>query len=247
MKRMIAAVAALLLLWWIAALGVNRPFLPTPWLAFAEFGRGLADGTLPPHILISLFRVTAALIAAFIPAFVLGLAAGLRRRIDAVISPAAYVLFPIPKVAFLPVIMLFLGLGNLSKIFLVALIVYFQFYLAVRDETARIDRRYFDSLFSLGGSRRDLLTHVVIPAVLPRVFSALRLSLGTAMAVLFLAETFATRQGIGWYILDCWTRLAYGRMYGGILALAAMGLLLFVLVDLAQRRFCRWATESDPR
>ncbi len=245
MKRTLPAITALLLFWWLASLAVDRPFLPPPGSAFLAFARGLLDGSLPPHILLSLFRVSSALVAAFIPAFILGTAAGLRRRIDAVVSPVVYVLFPIPKVAFLPVIMLFLGLGNLSKIFLVALIVFFQFYLAVRDETARIDRRYFDSLFSLGGSRRDLLVHVVVPAVLPRVFSALRLSLGTAMAVLFLAETFATRQGIGWYIMDCWTRLAYDSMYGGILALAAVGLLLFGLVDLAQRRFCRW--DREPR
>ena len=80
--------------------------------------------------------------------------------------------------------------------------------------------------------------HIIGPAILPRVFSILRLTMGTGIAVLFLSETYASRSGIGWYIMDAWSRLAYGDMYAGILVLAASGFLLIESVNLAEKRAC---------
>ena len=242
MKRTLPALAGLLVVWWITALLVNKPFLPSPWAVFAELIRQFRRGNLGPHIVVSLFRVISALIAAFIPALILGISAGIHKKSDDIISPVVYILFPIPKVALLPIILLFMGLGNGSKIFLVALIVFFQFYLNIRDETHGLNRKYFDSLYTLGGRRQDLLFHIILPALLPRIFSSLRLTLGTAIAVLFLAETFATRQGIGWYIMDAWSRIAYNEMYAGIAALSLAGLVLFGILDFADKRVCRWHT-----
>ena len=242
MKRTLPALAGLLIVWWITALLVNKPFLPSPWAVFVELISQFRRGNLGPHIAVSLFRVISALIAAFIPALILGISAGIHKKSDDIISPVVYILFPIPKVALLPIILLFMGLGNGSKIFLVALIVFFQFYLNIRDETHGLNRKYFDSLYTLGGRRSDLLFHIILPALLPRIFSSLRLTLGTAIAVLFLAETFATRQGIGWYIMDAWSRIAYNEMYAGIAALSLAGLLLFGILDFADKRVCRWHT-----
>lgn len=244
MKRTLPALAGLIFVWWIVVILVKQPFLPSPWAVFIEMIIQFKEGFLGPHIAVSLFRVISALIAAFIPAFILGVSAGMHKKADNVISPVVYILFPIPKVALLPIILLFLGLGNGSKIFLVALIVFFQFYLNIRDETHGLNRKYFDSLYTLGGGRSDLLLHIILPALLPRIFSSLRLTLGTAIAVLFLAETFATRQGIGWYIMDAWSRIAYNEMYAGIAALSLAGLVLFGLLDLADRKVCRWKNPS---
>jgi len=239
-KRTLPALTGLLLVWWLTALAVRQPFLPGPPAVLTELIRQIPN--LAPHLGISLFRVLAALAGAFIPALILGIAAGVNRKADHLISPVMYILFPIPKVALLPVILLFLGLGNGSKIFLVALIVFFQFFLNFRDETQGISRTYFDSLFSLGGGRKDLLIHIILPALLPRIFSSLRLCLGTAIAVLFLAETFATRQGIGWYIMDAWSRISYDEMYAGIAALSLAGLGLFGILDITEKAACRWKT-----
>ncbi|WP_319478501.1 ABC transporter permease [Marispirochaeta aestuarii] len=242
MKRTAFAVVFLFALWWIASFLVARPFLPSPVSVGREMFTEIVRGDLMLHLGSSLFRVLAALAAAFVPALVLGILSGTVGAADSVVSPVVYVLFPVPKIALLPIILLFLGLGDLSKIFLVALIVFFQFYLEIRDGTAGINRHYFDSLYTLGGSRRDLLVHVILPALLPRIFSSLRLTLGTAFAVLFLAETFATQTGIGWYIMDSWSRISYTRMYAGIMALSLAGLLFFAVLDLLQRLFCRWNT-----
>ena len=240
MKKIIPPLVILTLLWWAASLLLKEPFFPTPDKVLAEMLRQFHQGQLGPHLGISLIRVLAALAAAFLPALFLGIWAGRSSKVDRLISPAIYILFPIPKVALLPIILLFLGLGNASKIFFVTLIVFFQFYLNIRDECARISLRYFDSLTTLGGSRMDQLRHIILPALLPRIFSSLRMTLGTAIAVLFLAETFATRMGIGWYIMDAWSRIAYVEMYAGIAALSLSGLLLFSLLDWLEKSLCPW-------
>lgn len=240
MKGFLISLSVLLIIWHGASALMGLPFLPPPGSVFTTMLEGLRSGELSPHLLISLLRVLAALVLAFVPAFLLGMAAGRSRRADSLISPGMYLLFPVPKVALLPVILLFLGLGNGSKIFFVALIVFFPFYLHIRDEAAGLSNRYFDALRSLGGTRRDGFLHILLPALLPRIFSSLRMNLGTSIAVLFLAETFATRKGIGWYIMDAWSRLAYDEMFAGIMALSLAGLLLFYLVDRAEARFCRW-------
>jgi NitT/TauT family transport system permease protein len=240
MKSSLISASLLLLIWHSASALLGLPFLPFPGQVFLVMARSLRSGELSPHLLISLLRVLAALVLAFVPALFLGMAAGRSRRADSLISPGMYLLFPVPKVALLPVILLFLGLGNGAKIFFVALIVFFPFYLHIRDEAAGLSSRYFDALRSLGGARGDAFRHILLPALLPRIFSSLRMNLGTAIAVLFLAETFATRRGIGWYIMDAWSRLAYDEMFAGIMALSLAGLVLFFLVDRAEARFCRW-------
>ena len=240
MKKLILPLILFTLLWWGVAFLVNKPFLPAPGPVVLETVRQFHGGFLGPHLAVSLFRVITALVLAFFPALMLGILAGRSRKADRFLSPGVYLLFPIPKVALLPVILLFLGLGNWSKIFFVALIIFFQFYLNFRDEAVGINRLYFDSLVTLGGRRMDSLKHIVIPALLPRIFSSLRMTLGTAIAVLFLAETFATRKGIGWYIMDAWSRIAYTEMYAGILALSLAGLVLFLLLDLVEYFSCRW-------
>ena len=240
MKKLIPPLLFFLMLWWVLALLLAIPFLPAPDKVILELLNQFRKGLLGPHLAVSLYRVLSALALAFIPALFLGILSGINRKIDRVISPGVYLLYPIPKVALLPIILLFLGLGNGSKIFFVAIIIFFQFYLNFRDETAGINRRYFDSLTTLGGGRIDQWRHIILPALLPRIYSSLRMTLGTAIAVLFLAETFATRQGIGWYIMDAWSRFAYVEMYAGITALSLSGLILFLLLDLAEALSCRW-------
>lgn len=242
--RLTAAALAVFALWAVAAAGINRPVLPGPLEALTAMTADSMNGQLLRHLAISVLRALAAIGTAFAPALVLGIAAGLSRAVDGMLSPTAYLLSPVPKTALLPVILLFLGLGNASKIFLVALIVFFPFYLAIRDETRGIDKSWYDSLASLGGTRLAALFHVTLPAILPRIWSTLRTSAGTAFSVLFLAETFATREGIGWYIMDAWTRLEYAQMYGGIIALALAGLAITVTIDGAEKLTCPWASNN---
>jgi NitT/TauT family transport system permease protein len=236
----LTALAVFVCLWDAAAAWTEKAFLPGPREAILAFARLAADGKLARHALASARRVVTAVAVAFLPAAALGLAAGRSRRLDAVVSPIVYILHPLPKVAFLPVIFLLLGLGEASKVFLVGLIVFSQVLVAARDASRRIQPSYFDTIRSMGASRWAQALYVIIPAALPDLLTSLRVSLGTAIAVLFLAETFATEDGLGYLIVDAWSRVSYPEMYAAILALSLLGLLTFVVVDVAERVFCGW-------
>jgi NitT/TauT family transport system permease protein len=228
------------LLWQGLSLLARRPFLPGPGEAFAALAKLGAAGKLGRHLGASLSRILWALVTGCIPAAALGLLTGRSPRLNGLISPVIYLLHPMPKAAFLPVIMLVFGLGEVSKVFLVAFIIFSQILVTMRDEAKQVPPELLDSVRSLGAGKAGLLRHVIIPAVLPGFFTGLRVSMGTAIAVLFLAETFASESGLGYLIVDAWTRVAYAEMYAAILALSLLGLLLFILTDLLEKFLCPW-------
>lgn len=234
------AVIILIGFWYLLAYLMQRPFLPYPHAVALHTALAFIQDDLLRHFAISTARITVALVSAAIPAAIMGVMAGRSRKADQLMTPFAYILYPIPKVALLPVIMLFLGLGNLSKIFLIGLIVFFQLYFVVRDAAALVDERYMDSVRSLDASRATIVRHVIVPSVLPALFTALRVSTGTATAVLFLAETFATVSGLGWYIMDSWARMDYLDMYAGMVSLSILGTFFFLLFTLLGKRLCPW-------
>jgi len=230
----------LCLAWAAAAAAVRKPFLPGPGAAAERLVSRIADGSLAAHLGASARRVGLAIALAAPAATALGLAAGRSRRADELATPFVYLLHPMPKAAFLPVIMLFLGLGDASKVFLISLIVFGQLFVSARDAARAVGPDLVDSVRSLGAGRLAIVRHVVFPASLPALFSSLRVALGTSIAVLFLAETFASESGLGWYIVDAWTRVDYPDMYAAMLALALFGLGCFAALDAAERAACRW-------
>ncbi|MDR0557995.1 MAG: ABC transporter permease [Treponema sp.] len=236
----VIALAVLLLAWALAAKAVGKPFLPYPIAVFNDATRLGKTGALGKHTAASLYRIFWALLTGFFPAAALGLAAGRSKRLNAVVSPFIYIAHPLPKVVFLPLIMLFLGLGDTSKIFLLAFTIFSQALLAMRDVSARVNESYVAAARSMGANRTALFFHVILPASLPDLCTALRVCLGTVTAVLFLAETFAAEAGLGYLIVDAWTRVAYTEMFAGILTMSALGLLLFGIVDMAERILCPW-------
>jgi len=243
MKKYLGVVLALfafLVLWQVFSTLTNRPFLPGPVAVTQALARLAAEGGLWRHAGVSLSRVLWALVVSGLPALVLGLAAGRSERLNRVISPVIYLLQPLPKVAFLPVIMLFFGIGELARIFLVAFIIFSQTLVTVRDATRQVPGEYVDVIRSMGAGRVNVLRHVIIPAALPGFFTALRISLGTAVAVLFIAETFVSQSGLGHLIFDAWVRVAYTEMYAAIMALSLLGLSLFIITDALEFILCPW-------
>jgi NitT/TauT family transport system permease protein len=230
----------LFMTWNFLARFISKPFLPLPSITFKTLISLAESKVLFLHLKASLSRIGFALVLGFIPALILGLAAGRLAKLNAFISPILYITHPLPKAAFLPLIMLFLGIGEISKIFLLAFIIFSQILIAARDSATRISQSLIDSVRSLGANRLQIIHHVIIPATLPDLFTSLRVSLGTVMAVLFLAETFASSSGLGFLIVDAWTRINYPEMYAAILALSFLGLILFILTDVAEKIFCPW-------
>lgn len=232
------------LAWELLAQVLGKPFLPHPAVAAGRFAERFADGTLAAHTLASIRRIFLALAIAGPLAWALGLASGRSRAADALASPLVYLLHPLPKVAFLPLLMLFLGLGDASKIALMGLVVFGQLFVGARDSAKAIPPALIDTVRSLGFGRGGILRRAIFPATLPALLSSLRISLGTAIAVLFLSETFASMDGLGWYIMDAWSRVDYPDMYAAIMALSAVGLALYLALDAVEALALPWR-ETD--
>jgi NitT/TauT family transport system permease protein len=231
--------AVLCAAWWLASASVPGGFIPDPGLVTVRFVQ-LMPGTLGKHILASLGRIAVGLAAAIAAGVPAGIALGRVRVLDRAFSPVAYVLFPVPKIALLPALMLLFGLGNVSKALVVFLVLFFQVLVAARDGAREVPVPYLVSLRSLGAGRAQALRFVLLPALLPALLSSLRIGIGTALAVLFFAETFGTTRGLGWFVMESWMRMSYVDMFAGILCLGLVGLALFLLIDVLQRRLCRW-------
>jgi NitT/TauT family transport system permease protein len=234
------AAAALGLAWQALSLALATPILPGPLEVIRVFARELPS-ELGEHFAASLWRVAASTALAVGLAVPAGLALGQSPRWNRIFSPMIYLLFPIPKVVLVPVVLLFLGVGNLPKIVIIFLILFFQILVLVRDQAAGLRPELVHSVRSLGAGRRALFRFVYLPSSLPAVLTGLRQSIGTAVAVLYVAELFATQRGLGYYIfLHGSTLLDYPRMYAGVLAMSLLGLGLYFLVDGLHRRLCPW-------
>ncbi len=242
MKRrdLLIALVVLLAIWQLAAWIVHRPILPSPLVVGQAFLIELR-GTLPGHFLVSLWRVVASTILAIGLAAPAGLILGQSKRLNDLFSPLIYLLYPIPKVVFVPVVLLFLGLGDTPKIFIIFLILFFQILVLVRDQASGLRPELILSVRSLGAGRRALFRFVYLPASLPAILTALRQSVGTAVAVLYVAELYATQRGLGYYIyLNSSTLFNYPAMYAGIVAMSLLGLGLYFGVDWLEKKLCAW-------
>lgn len=246
MKRrdLFFAVLALFAIWQVVSLAVNRPILPGPVTVAKVFLLELRDG-LTVHFLTSLWRVLASTALAISLAAPAGLILGQSRQLNSIFSPLIYLLYPVPKVVLVPVVLLFLGIGDAPKITIIFLILYFQILVLVRDQAAGLRPELIQSVRSLGAGRRALFRFVYLPASLPAILTALRQSVGTAVAVLYVAELFATQRGLGYYIyLNGSTLFNYPAMYAGVVAMSLLGLGLYFGVDWMERRLCSWQSAS---
>lgn len=225
-----AGVIMFFALWQLMAIIVSRPILPSPVEVVPLFFRNLS-GDLGLHFLASSARVLAAVLLATLCAAPLGLALGQMPKLDRVVSPLIAIIYPIPKIIFLPVIYVLMGISDLSKVTLIAIIIFFQILVVVRDEASSLKKELILSVKSLGAGRRALFRYVYLPASLPAVLTALRVSVGTAVAVLFIAEQSLTSYGLGYYIvIETYQVLLYPEMYTGIMGMGCLGVLLYFAI-----------------
>ncbi|MGC9348369.1 MAG: ABC transporter permease [Anaerolineae bacterium] len=239
-----AALLGLMVLWQLLTVVIHQPILPPPTRVLPVFAQELF-GPLGQHALASLYRVVASIALAVVLAAPAGLVLGQSRRLNRILAPFIYLTYAIPKVVLVPIVLLLLGVGDLPKIVIITMILFFQVLVLVRDAASAIRPELLTSVRSLGAGRRALFRFVYLPASLPAILTAIRQSIGTAVAVLYIAELFATRYGLGYYIyLQGSTLFNYPRMYAGVIAMSMLGLSLYFTVDAAERRLCMWKLEA---
>jgi ABC-type nitrate/sulfonate/bicarbonate transport system permease component len=239
-RDLLGATLILLVAWQLLAWLLRVDILPGPSAVGRALVREIPRG-LGGDFLVSAWRVIASIVISMLVAVPVGLMLGQSQQLNRLVSPIVYILYPIPKIVFLPIILLFLGIGNTSKVFIIFLILFFQILVVVRDHASTLRPELIYSVRSLGAGRRALFRFVFLPATLPAALTAMRVGVGTAIAVLFFAESFATTSGLGYYIIvESWGRLAYPEMYAGVIAMSVLGLLLYFFIDSLERRLAPW-------
>lgn len=241
-KRAIGLILSLtvVILFWEALAGVLCvPFIPSPAAVFENLYYDLIPKLLI-HIIWSLIRIFAGIIISVIIGMPVGLCMGYFKKAGRFFTPLLYLTYPVPKIALLPIVILIFGLGELSKIIMIIMIILFQIIVALRDAALCIPKETFYSLKSLGASKPAMFKSIIIPASVPALMTSIRLSLGTALSVLFFTETFGTQYGLGFYIMDSWMRVDYTDMFSGIVMLGIIGITLFIIIDCLESLICRW-------
>ena len=226
--------AFVLLAWWLLSACVASPALPSPVQTVQELV-AMSDSLIPQSG-ISLARLLLGLAIGPLIGAPLGLLSGMCPKVDRSVAPALFIRIPIPKIVFLPVLFVFFGVGGQSKVILIVIAVLFQAMVTMRDAAHAVPVGRVEAMRSLGGSGAHVFMHVMVPATLPFLFNALRVSTGTAVAILFIGESMAGSTGLGYYIMNSWSMLEYARMFSGIVALSVIGVALYELFDLCERR-----------
>ena len=228
------------LLWFLLAELMATSVLPGPITVYSRFDQ-VANGKLLLHIGASLGRVGAGLSIALIIGIPAGIIMASSPMANRLLHPLVYFSYPVPKTALLPVSMLLLGLGNGSKILIIVLTTVFQIIVAVRDSAEHIDEDIYYMARSAGAHKKNILKDITLPAVLPELFTSIRIGMGPSLAILLIVEAYGTRWGLGYYILDAWSRINYIQMYGGIVVMSVVGAALFWALDGIQWALCKWA------
>jgi NitT/TauT family transport system permease protein len=238
----IAVIAALLGAWWLIVVETHSVIFPTPWQVVTGTVELIRDGTLWIHIGASLMRVGVGFSLAVLVAVPLGLWLGWVRWAYATLNPLFQILRPISPIAWIPIAILWFGVGNASPIYLIFISSVFPMIVQTTAGVHTIERRYLRAAQNFGVSRYSLFRQVVIPAVLPQIIVGMRIGLGVAWLVVVAAEMIALRSGLGYLIID--SRNAgnrYDLVIAGMIIIGLIGLMLDGLMRLLEGlKSVRW-------
>ena len=238
----VAVIALLIAGWWAVIAATGSVIFPTPWQVAAGTIDLIRDGTLWEHIGASLFRVGAGFTLAVVVGVPLGLWMGWKRGAFDTLNPIFQILRPISPIAWIPIAILWFGVGNASPIYLIFISSVFPMVVQTTAGVHTIERRYLRAAENFGVSRRTLFRQVVIPAVLPQIIVGMRIGLGVAWLVVVAAEMIALRSGLGYLIID--SRNAgnrYDLVIAGMIIIGLIGLLLDGVMRLLEGlRTVRW-------
>ena len=223
----LAVITLLLAVWWVAVIQTHSVIFPTPWQVVTGTIELINDGTLWVHIGASLMRVGVGFVLAVLVAVPLGLWLGWVKGAYLTLNPLFQILRPISPIAWIPIAILWFGVGNESPIFLIFISSVFPMVVQTTAGVHTIERRYLRAAENFGVSRYTLFREVVVPATLPQIIVGMRIGLGVAWLVVVAAEMIALRSGLGYLIID--SRNAgnrYDLVIAGMIIIGLIGLML---------------------
>jgi NitT/TauT family transport system permease protein len=238
----LAVIAALIAIWWLTVLATHSVIFPTPWAVVTGTLELLENGTLWEHIGASLMRVGTGFGLAVCVAVPLGLWMGWVRGAYQTLNPIFQILRPISPIAWIPIAILWFGVGDASPIYLIFISSVFPMVVQTTVGVHTIEKRYLRAAENFGVSRRTLFKRVVIPAVLPQILVGMRIGLGVAWLVVVAAEMIALHSGLGYMIMD--SRNAgnrYDLVIAGMIIIGLIGLSLDGIMRLLEEfKWVRW-------
>lgn len=242
----LATIVALIALWWlVTALQLAPPlFLPAPQAVLGKLYQvataGYMDATLWQHLGASLTRIAIALLAAGLTAMPLGVLLGRNARARAVCDPIIEFYRPLPPLAYLPLIVIWFGIGELSKILLIYLAIFAPVVIATTAGVGAVAPDRVRAAQALGATPRQVLWHVVLPNALPDILTGVRIGLGAGWSTLVAAELIAATRGLGFMVQSAANFLVTDVVVLGILIIGAVAVGLELLIRALQRRLTPW-------
>jgi ABC-type nitrate/sulfonate/bicarbonate transport system permease component len=233
---------ALLLVWEIAAgFGfIDTRFFPAPSSILAELAAMAKSGELAVHTWASMERLFWGTLIGGLPALVLGIAMGLNRVVRALVDPIIAATYPVPKSAILPLALLIFGLGEGSKIFMVAIGVFFPVVINATTGVLEINKIYLDVGRNFRASRWTTFWTIALPGALPVIMTGFKLGIGIGLVLIAIAEMMGAKSGLGFLIWNAWTTFAVEQMYAGLFMIALIGFLLTLALNELERFVIPW-------
>ena len=242
----IASPLGLLLAWELAAATglIDVRFFPAPSAIIAKLIEMALSGELTDNVLISLQRIVLGFLLGGVPAIVIGIAMGIWRPIRAIVDPLIVATYPIPKSSLLPLILLIFGLGEMSKVMMVAIGVFYPMAINATAGVLQINQIYLDVGKSFKASPWDTFRTIALPGALPFIMTGVKLGAGLALILIAIAEMVGAKSGIGYMIWSAWETFAVAKMYVGLFVIALIGFGVSFLLREVERWVIRWKADN---
>ena len=238
-----SAVAVLLVLWQLASLWGLPDYILSPLEILKHFLVALGSRELYDNIGASLGRALPGFAIGAALGIALGLAAGVSRTLDGALSPVIFLTYPVPKIVMLPIFMLWFGIGDLSKVLIIALACFYPVFINAYYGARSTQKILVWSALNMGAGQGEIFRRVVVPSAAPQIFAGLRVSLALSFIVMFAAEMINARSGLGQLIRVAENSLRFDLMYVSLVTIAILGFAGDSLLRLARQRALAWQGE----
>ena len=238
----VVGVIGLLVLWQIVSKSglVNEFTLPAPTTVLSTAWELITSGLLWPEVSASLYRIVMGYAIGCVLGIAIGIVLGFSKLGEKLGMPVINILYPIPKIAILPLIMLWLGIGEISKITVISLAVFFPMIYNTYTGVTQTNRLLLNVAITFGATKFDLIRKVIFPSALPMIFAAMRISAGVSLLILVSAEMIAAQHGIGAFILKNADLLVISKVLVGVLVLCIIGALFNYILAKLESKFVHW-------
>ena len=238
----VVSILCLLVIWELICQSgiVSSLFLPAPTAIISALLQMIADGEIGVSLAASLYRILAGFFIGSLVGLAVGLVTGTSALMDKIGTPIVNAIYPIPKIALLPLFILWLGIGELSKVTIIALGVFFPVAMNTYSGVKNVDTLLLKVAASFNARWWMTMKSVVLPNALPMIFAGLRLAAGTSLLLLVAAEMIAAQVGIGALILHYGDLMITDRLMAGVIVLSLLGLVFNLILQFLERKAIPW-------